>query len=99
MHALVADAHRLLGHLPDAGAGIRKQAEALALLALIAGQDVEWIVDENLPCGGAWQIARRVAEDRVISVHDPDARHAKTVTRRQDGFKAHCETLGGYSPR
>ena len=39
---------------------------------------------------GAWRIARWVAEDRVISVHDPDARHAhKTVTRRRDGFKAH----------
>ena len=87
--ALVADAHRLLGHLPDAERD-PKQAEALALLALIAGQDVEWIEDENLPSGGAWRIARRVAEDRVISVHDPDARHAhKTVTRRQDGFKAH----------
>ncbi|MGE5697010.1 MAG: IS1182 family transposase [Candidatus Sericytochromatia bacterium] len=87
--ALVADAHRLLGHLPDAERG-SKQTEALALLALIAGQDVEWIDDENLPAGGAWRIARRVAEDRVISVHDPDARHAhKSVTRRQDGFKAH----------
>jgi hypothetical protein len=31
-----------------------------------------------------------VAPDRVISVVDPDARHAhKTVHRRQDGFKAH----------
>ncbi len=31
-----------------------------------------------------------VAKDRVISTVDPDARHAhKTVTRRQDGFKAH----------
>ena len=37
-----------------------------------------------------WRIARQVAPDRVISVVDPDARHAhKTVHRRQDGFKAH----------
>jgi hypothetical protein len=87
--ALVGDAHRLLGHLPDLERD-PKQAEALALLALIAGQDVEWIDDENTPTGGSWRIARRVAEDRVISVHDPDARHAhKTVARRQDGFKAH----------
>ena len=40
--------------------------------------------------GGSWRIARRVAADRVISVVDPQARHAhKTVHRRQDGFKAH----------
>jgi Transposase DDE domain/Transposase domain (DUF772) len=87
--ALVADAHRLLGALPEVERDA-KQAEALALLALIAGQDVEWVDDEQSPSGGGWRIARRVAEDRVISVHDPDARHAhKTVCRRQDGFKAH----------
>jgi hypothetical protein len=39
---------------------------------------------------GRWQIARRVAAERVISVADPDARHAhKTVERRTDGFTAH----------
>jgi hypothetical protein len=39
---------------------------------------------------GRWQIARRVAADRVISTVDPDSRHAhKTVSRRQDGFTAH----------
>ena len=65
-----------------------KQAEALALLALIAGQDVEWIEDENLPSGGAWRIARRVARRTGSSLcTTADARHAhKTVTRRQDGF-------------
>ncbi len=87
--ALVADAHRLLGALPEVERD-PKQAEALALLALIAGQDVEWVQDENTPAGGRWAIARRVAADRVISAVDPDARHAhKTVARRQDGFKAH----------
>jgi hypothetical protein len=89
VNALVGDAHRLLGHLPDVERD-SKQAEALALLALIAGQDVEWIDDQDSPAGGSWRIARRVAEDRVISVVDPEARHAhKTVARRQDGFKAH----------
>lgn len=39
---------------------------------------------------GRWQIVRKVAQDRVISTVDPDARHAhKTGSRRQDGFKAH----------
>lgn len=86
--ALVGDAHRLLGHLPDTEHG-PKAAEALALLALIAGQDVE-PVDGSDGTDGRWRIAQRVASDRVISTVDPDARHAhKTVHRRQDGFKAH----------
>jgi hypothetical protein len=86
--ALVGDAHRLLGHLPEQQLGPRP-AEAVALLALVAGQDVE-PVDDGDGTDGRWQIARRVSEDRVISTVDPDARHAhKTVSRRQDGFKAH----------
>jgi IS5 family transposase len=86
--ALVGDAHRLLGHLAEQELAPRP-AEALALLALIAGQDVE-PVEGSDGTDGRWRIARRVAPDRVISVVDPDARHAhKTVSRRQDGFKAH----------
>ena len=86
--ALVGDAHRLLGHLAEQELGPRP-AEALALLALVAGQDVE-PVEGSDGTDGRWQIARRVAADRVISTVDPDARHAhKTVSRRQDGFKAH----------
>jgi len=86
--ALVSDAHRLLGHLPDQELG-PKPAEAVALLALIAGQDVE-PVEGSDGTDGRWRIAQQVAKDRVISVIDPDARHAhKTVSRRQDGFKAH----------
>jgi hypothetical protein len=86
--ALVTDAHRLLGHLPEQELGPRP-AEAVALLALVAGQDVEPAEDSD-GADGRWQIARRVAADRVISTADPDARHAhKTVSRRQDGFTAH----------
>jgi IS5 family transposase len=85
---LVGDAHRLLGHLPDQELGPRA-AEAVALLALIAGQDVE-PVEGSDGTDGHWQIAQKVTPDRVISTVDPDARHAhKTVHRRQDGFKAH----------
>jgi hypothetical protein len=66
-------------------------ADAVGLLALVAGQDVEHVPDPDDPAGpGRWRIAQRVAEDRVISTVDPDARHAhKTVHRRQDGFKVH----------
>ena len=64
-------------------------ADAVALLALIAGQDVE-PADGSDGTDGKWRIRRGVAKDRVISVIDPDTRHAhKTVERRQDGFKAH----------
>lgn len=85
---LVGDAHRLLGYLPAQDLGPRA-AEAVALLALIAGQDVE-PVEGSDGTDGQWRIAQKVAPDRVISTVDPDARHAhKTVARRQDGFKAH----------
>ncbi len=66
-----------------------KPAEAVALLALVAGQDVEPAEDSD-GTDGRWRIARKTAPDRVISTVDPDARHAhKTRERRQDGFKAH----------
>ncbi len=89
---LVRDARAVLaavaaGAPPAEGAA----ADAVGLLALVAGQDVEHVPDPDDPSGpGRWRIAERVAKDRVISTVDPDARHAhKTVHRRQDGFKAH----------
>jgi len=66
-----------------------KAAEAVTLLALVAGQDVEPAEDSD-GTDGRWRIARRTAPDRVISTVDPEARHAhKSRERRQDGFKAH----------
>jgi hypothetical protein len=62
-----------------------EQAEAVALLALVAGQDVE---PADRP--GSWRIAGRVAKDRVISTVDPQARHTrKTSAHKRDGYKAH----------
>ena len=89
--ALVNDALALLAGLDAEAitAAGGKPAEAVALLALVAGQDVE-PAEGSVGTDGRWRIARRVAPDRVISTVDPDARHAhKTVERRQDGFKAH----------
>ncbi len=86
--ALVSDAHRVLGYLPEQELPPRA-AEAVALLALIAGQDVE-PVEGSDGTDGRWRIARKVAGDRVISTVDSDTRHVhKTVHHRQDGFKAH----------
>ena len=81
---LVDDANELVWgaedlHLTDT------QADAVALLALVAGQDVE---PGDGP--GKWRIARRTAPDRVISTVDPEARHAhKTRRAMRDGYKAH----------
>jgi hypothetical protein len=64
-------------------------ASALALLALAAGQDVE-PAEGSDGRDGRWRIARKVAEDRVISVNDPDARHTrKSQHARRDGYRAH----------
>lgn len=61
------------------------QAEAVGLLALVSGQDVE-PGDRD----GTWRIAHRTAPDRIVSVHDPESRHVhKTVQGYRDGFKAH----------
>ena len=88
--ALVSDAHRLLGHLPEQELG-PKAAEAVGLLALVAGQDVEPAEGSEGP-DGRWRIARKVAPERVISTVDPEARHAhKTRARHQDGYKAHVK--------
>lgn len=81
---LVDDANELVWaaedlHLDEA------QADAVALLALVAGQDVE-------PAGGPgrWRIARGTAPDRVISTVDPESRHThKTDHAYRDGYKAH----------
>lgn len=86
--ALVRDALAVLEAINDVELTAPQQ-ETVALLALIAGQDVE-PADDSDGTDGRWRIARKVAKDRVISVVDPETRHAhKTVHRRQDGFKAH----------
>lgn len=81
---LVNDARAII----DAVDGVElsgEQRDAVGLLALVAGQDVE-PGDQD----GTWRIAQRVAPDRVISTVDPEARHMhKSVSEYRDGFKAH----------
>jgi hypothetical protein len=80
---LVNDALAVLAVVNDVEVDA-EQAEAVALLALVAGQDVE---AGQRP--GSWRVARRVAKDRVISTVDPQARHArKTNAQRRDGTRA-----------
>jgi hypothetical protein len=76
--ALVNDATALLAvfaGVDPGGWGERAQG-ALALLALVAGRDVE-PAEGSDGTDGRWRIARRVAPDRVISTVDPDARHTR----------------------
>jgi hypothetical protein len=85
--ALVNDALALLDRLPAQPGG--PAADAIGLLALVAGQDAG-PAEGSDGTGGRWRIARRTAHDRVVSVTDPDARHVrKNRARHQDGFKAH----------
>ena len=85
---LVTDGLRLI----EAVEGVKldpDQADALGLLGVVTGQDVEPDPDRE----GRWRIARRVAKDRTISTVDPEARHGhKTRTRKRDGYKAHVAT-------
>jgi hypothetical protein len=86
--ALVNDANTLVVALRD-GELDEQAASAVALLALVAGQDVE-PAEGSDGTDGRWRIARKVAEDRVISVHDPQARHTrKSPEARRDGYRAH----------
>lgn len=81
---LVNDARAVIAAL-DGVALNAEQADAVGLLALVAGQDVEPGDGE-----GTWRIAPRVAPDRVISTVDPESRHMhKSVSSYRDGYKAH----------
>jgi hypothetical protein len=86
--ALVNDANALVRALEDRELD-EQASSAVALLALVAGQDVE-PAEGSDGTDGRWRIARKVAEDRVISVNDPEARHTrKSPEARRDGYRAH----------
>ena len=86
--ALVNDANALVAVLRDRELD-EQAASAVALLALVAGQDVE-PAEGSDGTDGRWRIARKVAGDRVISVNDPEARHTrKSPEARRDGYRAH----------
>ena len=82
--ALVNDARAVIAAL-DGVELSGEQADAVGLLALVAGQDVEPGDEE-----GTWRIAQRVVPDRIISTVDPEARHMhKSRSEYRDGYKAH----------
>ena len=85
---LVSDALALIAAVEDAKLS-GDQADAVGLLGVVAGQDVEADPDRE----GRWRIARRVAKNRTISTVDPETRHGrKTRAHKRDGYKAHVAT-------
>ncbi len=81
---LVIDAHTILTAL-DGVELDDAQSEAVGLLALVAGQDVE-----PGDTDGTWRIAQVTRPGRMVSVHDRESRHVhKTNHNYRDGFKAH----------
>ena len=91
---LVNDALAVLAELtgPDAPRRDQAAADAVGLLALVAGQDVEPAQGSD-GTDGRWRIARKVAPDRVISTVDPQARHTrKSRSSRRDGYRGHLAT-------
>jgi hypothetical protein len=85
---LVNDAHAIIAACRDASLH-GQAADALGLLALTAGQDVEPV--PGTWGDGRWQIAPGcTAPDRIISQVDTQARHArKNQHTRVDGYRAH----------
>lgn len=81
---LIEDAYELIFAAEDLEL-TEAQADAVALLALVAGQDVE---PGDRP--GRWKIAERTAPDRIVSTVDPESRHVhKTSHAYRDGYKLH----------
>ncbi|WP_443062551.1 transposase [Streptomyces sp. NBC_00390] len=84
--ALVTDALRLLGHLPEQNLG-DKAANAVGILALVAGQDVEF-AEESDGTDGRWRIARKTAPGQQLlarAVHLSQTVALGARTRRRVG--------------
>lgn len=95
--ALVNDANALLAAVAEIGVEDDDEVAqaAVGLLALVAGQDVE-PAEGSDGTDGRWRIAQRVAEDRVISTVDTQARHTrKSPENRRDGYRAHVASGPG----
>jgi IS5 family transposase len=81
---LVNDANRLVAGVDGIDLN-QEQTDAVGLLALVAGQDVE-----PGDTDGTWRIIKGVATDRVISTVDTETRHMhKSRSDYRDGYKAH----------
>lgn len=89
LRGIVADAEGLLAiageslnHLPAGSQAEEQVREAAQLLVQLLGQDLERH-DQGQP-----RLKRGVAEDRIVSVHDPEMRHGhKSASKRFEGHK------------
>jgi IS5 family transposase len=87
--ALVNDADTIVSAFRDAELD-EQAASALALLGLVAGQDVE-PAEGSDGTDGRWRIAKKTAEGRMVSQVDPESRHARKNrhTLIDGGYRAH----------
>ncbi len=85
--ALVTDALRLLGHLPEQELG-EKVANAMGILALAAGQDAEPAEDSG-GRDGRWRIARGPRRTGWFPPSTPGAGMCTRPALTGRGFKAH----------
>lgn len=77
-----------MGQQPEAVRWHTSVREAQAVVARIVEQDTE-----GDPTHGGRQIKEGVAEDRLLSLHDPEMRHGrKSASQRIDGYKRYVST-------
>jgi hypothetical protein len=84
---IVQDGRRLLSLAEQMKQQHPAQAEAIATAAALLRRLIAQDVEEK-PAGGC-QVKSGTAQDRVISVHDPETRHGrKSASKRFNGHKA-----------
>lgn len=94
LQVLVAEADALAAWVANEVAPntVPQVSEALKLLERVVEQDIE--PDPN---GGGVRIRHGVAEDRIISINDPEMRHGrKSKSKTIKGFKRHVATGNGF---
>ncbi len=88
LESLVHDALALVAYLRQAKPFSEELAAVCNLLEKVATQDV------NIDDSGKVEMVNGTAEDRIISINDPEMRHGrKTSSKKSDGYK--CEILTG----
>jgi hypothetical protein len=89
LREIVADAERLLELARQAGTGLVAGSAASPALVEAAGLLSRVLVQDVERCADGPVLKRGVAEDRLVSVHDPEMRHGrKSASKRFDGHKA-----------
>jgi hypothetical protein len=78
---------------PGPAGHLDRLEDQVGLLAVVSGQDVE-PADGSDGTDGRWRIAKRTAPDRIISLVDVEARHARKTRGSQDQLERGSSHLG-----